>query len=150
MTNELEHFLIAKQDLKCQKCHSRLDVNSLIKCELVLRNKTHPNTSHIIISCIILHESYIQIICYVPWRIRKWDFWMAVKMTYTGKKHSDVFIYSRGIILLLQTVFSSVLLIKWQLSLENETMENTVSLKPVALFIKPTFFSEVFKLRHKS
>lgn len=71
-------------------------------------------------------------------------------MTYKGKKHSDVFIYSRGIILLLQTVFSSALLIKWQLSLENKTMENTVSLKPVALFIKPTFFSEVFKLRHKS
>lgn len=71
-------------------------------------------------------------------------------MTYTGKKHSDVFIYSRGIILLLQTVFSSALLIKWQLSLENKTMENTVSLKPVALFIKSTFFSKVFKLRHKS
>lgn len=136
MTNELERFLLAKQDLKCRKCHSRFDVNSLIKCEIVLRNTSQyiTHNCHLYHIARELHTNYS--LCALE--DKKVGFLNEGKND-TGKKHSDVFIYSRGIIL-SKTVFSSALLIKWQFSLENKTMENTVSLKPVALFIKPTFF----------
>lgn len=71
-------------------------------------------------------------------------------MTHTGKKHSDVFIYSRGIILLLQTVFGSAPLIKRQTPIRKQNNGKHCFIETSSTVYKTFFFSEVFKLRHKS